>query len=517
MASTSHFRESDTPLNPSALPHAPDQICTMSSTRTLRSLLLGAFVSLSSLAFAQSPGDVVAWGDGIYGQTSVPAGLVQQARVSAGAGHTLALGLDGTVTAWGRNNYGQTTVPATLGPCRSMSAGAFHSVAVKQDGTLAAWGRNNYLQCDPPAGLLDAVQVSAGGFHNLALRSDGTVTAWGYNLYGQSTVPSGLGACVAVAAGYFHSVALLADGTVAAWGNNTYGQCSVPAGLNNVRAIAAGRDHTVALRADGTVLAWGRNQNGQCNVPVPLPFVSSIAAGWYHTAAVVQGGGVVAWGLNDRGQCNVPQPLAPCVNLAAGDYHTVVVLGPDCNSNGNPDELDIAEQVSADYDSNAVPDECQTVAVPFCFGDGSGSACPCGAVSSSGRGCPNNVNPEGARLEGRGLSRMGYDNLSLHTTGAPTNAAALYFQGNALLVGNPFGDGLRCASGVVRRLGIVPSVGGASQWPVAGSGAHVSVAGQLTAAGGTRYYQVWYRDPAPTYCTDSRFNLTNGLSVVWLP
>jgi hypothetical protein len=33
----------------------------------------------------------------------------------------------------------------------------------------------------------------------------------------------------------------------------------------------------------------------------------------------------------------------------------------------------------------------------------------------------------------------------------------------------------------------------------------------------TRYYQAWYRDASPTFCTTNRYNLTNGVAVVWVP
>lgn len=486
------------------------------------SRLLPAFVAsslclLASLASAQAPGDVVAWGDNTYGQASVPPGLANQARVSAGAGHTLSLGLDGVVSAWGRNNYAQSTVPAGLGTCTAIAAGAFHSLALRVDGVVAAWGRNNYGQATPPADLSGVVQIASGGYHNLALLADGTVRAFGYDFYGQSTVPAGLGACTAIAAGNYHSVALRADGVVVAWGQNTYGQCAVPANLGPVRAIAAGRDHTLALLQGGGVVAFGRNQSGQCAVPVGMPAGNALSGGYYHSAVVVEGGGVWAFGADDRGQCTLPSPLAPCVVVAAGEYHTVVVLGVDCNNNGLPDAEDIATGASEDYDSDALPDECQTIVAPFCFGDGTGTACPC-QPGAPGRGCPNNANPQGALLGGAGLARVTYDNLRLWTTGAPPNASALYFQGNApQALGTLFGDGLRCAAGSVRRLGIVQSVAGASSWPPAGSGLKVSTQGGVPAAGATRHYQAWYRDPAPTFCTDSRFNLTNGASVTWLP
>ncbi len=83
--------------------------------------------------------------------------------------------------------------------------------------------------------------------------------------------------------------------------------------------------------------------------------------------------------------------------------------------------------------------------------------------------------------------------------------------------GTPYGDGLRCVSGLVIRLGNTFSAGGESAWPQAGA-APIHVGGAIPAAGAaTRHYQAWYRDVAAGYCTPNRFNLTNGVSVVWVP
>jgi hypothetical protein len=45
----------------------------------------------------------------------------------------------------------------------------------------------------------------------------------------------------------------------------------------------------------------------------------------------------------------------------------------------------------------------------------------------------------------------------------------------------------------------------------------VSVLGQIPAAGGTRYYQAWYRNAIAAWCTPERFNLTSGLQIDWVP
>ena len=97
------------------------------------------------------------------------------------------------------------------------------------------------------------------------------------------------------------------------------------------------------------------------------------------------------------------------------------------------------------------------------------------------------------------------------------SSSALYFQGTMRTNGGSgatFGDGLRCASGAIVRLGSMTNLAGASQYPTAGNPS-VSVRGQVTAPG-IRDYQVWYRNAA-AFCTPSTFNLTNGFEVTWSP
>jgi hypothetical protein len=150
----------------------------------------------------------------------------------------------------------------------------------------------------------------------------------------------------------------------------------------------------------------------------------------------------------------------------------------------------------------------------FCFGDGSGAACPCGNSGASGRGCASSVNASGGRLTVAGNPSVGADTLALNGDGMP-NSSALYFQGTAQQgggLGVPFGDGLRCAGGTIVRLGTKSNVGGASTYPTGGD-ASVSVRGLVT-AGDVRNYQIWYRNAA-AFCTVSTFNLTNGVQVTW--
>jgi len=74
--------------------------------------------------------------------------------------------------------------------------------------------------------------------------------------------------------------------------------------------------------------------------------------------------------------------------------------------------------------------------------------------------------------------------------------------------GTVIGDGLRCASGSVRRLGIQLNVLGASQYSAIGD-APISIQGQVS-VGTTAYYPRWYRNVA-AFCTPVGFNTTNGV------
>jgi hypothetical protein len=153
--------------------------------------------------------------------------------------------------------------------------------------------------------------------------------------------------------------------------------------------------------------------------------------------------------------------------------------------------------------------------MPACFGDGTGTACPCGNTGATGNGCASSVNAAGANLAGTGNASIAADTLSLNGSGMP-NSSALYFQGTTFQAGGagaPFGDGLRCAGGQVVRLGTKTNVAGASSYP-SGSTA-ISIKGNC-AAGNTRMYQCWYRNAA-AFCNPETFNLTGSGSVVWTP
>lgn len=152
---------------------------------------------------------------------------------------------------------------------------------------------------------------------------------------------------------------------------------------------------------------------------------------------------------------------------------------------------------------------------PFCFGDGSGNPCPCNSSPAGARaGCPNSTGAAG-KLVAQGRASIAQDDVLLRASGIP-NAPCLFFQGTTRIdagAGATFGDGLRCAGGAVKRLGVRQAQMGTASFPASG-GQRISTVGGVI-AGQTLHYQVWYRDNAAGFCTSATHNFTNGYSIAW--
>ena len=140
----------------------------------------------------------------------------------------------------------------------------------------------------------------------------------------------------------------------------------------------------------------------------------------------------------------------------------------------------------------------------YCYGDGSGGICPCGAFGAPGEGCLT-TSGTGATLTGSGQATVGADQLQLTVAGGPPNKPGIFFQGNNQLAGNPAGDGLLCTAGGTIRYSVNPldASGSTSQ---GGFGLNAST-------GLTRNYQYWFRDTANS--CGGGFNFTNAWSVTW--
>jgi hypothetical protein len=161
---------------------------------------------------------------------------------------------------------------------------------------------------------------------------------------------------------------------------------------------------------------------------------------------------------------------------------------------------------------------CGTIA--FCFGDGSATACPCANSGLPSHGCDNSAVTGGALLDASGSAMA--DTVVLHALGELPSALSIFLQGNAQL-GSPafFGDGLRCVGGSLKRLYVTHASGGSASAPSPGDPSiktRSAALGDPITPGTSRYYQVYYRDPSPTFCPPPQgdtFNVGNALRVLW--
>lgn len=151
-----------------------------------------------------------------------------------------------------------------------------------------------------------------------------------------------------------------------------------------------------------------------------------------------------------------------------------------------------------------------------CFGDGSGSLCPCGANGNQGEGCANSTGTGGAQLEASGNAWFGWDSFALNVTGMPSLRPGLCIKGSVGFGnGNPIGDGLLCTSPQLRSQVLVSDNAGSlhmGTWRGQSFGGFPGAAN----AGTATYYQWWYRDPQNN-CSGQGFNFSNDWEATWMP
>jgi hypothetical protein len=157
-------------------------------------------------------------------------------------------------------------------------------------------------------------------------------------------------------------------------------------------------------------------------------------------------------------------------------------------------------------------------ATSFCAGDGSGAACPCGNSGLPAKGCANSSSASGAWLSMSGIAGASAGTDTLVLTAHDVTGPGLFFQGTGQQAGGagvPFGDGLLCAGGSLTRFGVVFPTGVSASYPGGLTPSPIHIAGGTT-AGDVRHYQCWYRDAVP-FCSAATFNLTQGLTLTWIP
>jgi hypothetical protein len=138
----------------------------------------------------------------------------------------------------------------------------------------------------------------------------------------------------------------------------------------------------------------------------------------------------------------------------------------------------------------------------FCFGDGTGPACPCGATGAPGEGCMT-TSGSGAVLAGSGDGVIGNDSFALFVTGGPANKPGIFFQGGNQIA-NLVGDGILCSISDKR-------------YPVNALDANGETTrsnfSAFAAPGQTLNYQYWFRDTENS--CGGGFNFTGGWTLTW--
>jgi hypothetical protein len=161
------------------------------------------------------------------------------------------------------------------------------------------------------------------------------------------------------------------------------------------------------------------------------------------------------------------------------------------------------------------------LAVPYCFGDGTDQFCPCFNSGMTGHGCENSASTGGSVLSLTGTASLAADTAVFTASGELPSVLSVLVQGSSTIFPANYGDGLRCVSGTLKRLYTKSASSGVVVAPQGGDptvSSRSAALGDTITAGSTRYYQIYHRDPNPTFCPDpvgSTFNISNGISVVW--
>jgi hypothetical protein len=164
-----------------------------------------------------------------------------------------------------------------------------------------------------------------------------------------------------------------------------------------------------------------------------------------------------------------------------------------------------------------------TPILAFCDpGVGGVIACPCAnPPSGAQRGCNNSSATGGASISASGSPSISSDTLHFLTAAERPSATSVVLSGTSSQPGGLiFGQGVRCVSGLLKRLYVKTAVGGSISAPAPGdpsvSARHAALADPVV-AGSQRFYMVYYRDPIVLGgCSAlSTYNCTNALDLTW--
>jgi len=101
----------------------------------------------TSVAALKSDGSVVVWGNTIRGERNIPQTDAKMVKLFAGQYHYTALLENGEIVAWGDNLFKQSTVPGSLKgkAVKDVYSGFFQNYVVKEDGKLSTFGLKGYI------------------------------------------------------------------------------------------------------------------------------------------------------------------------------------------------------------------------------------------------------------------------------------------------------------------------------------------------------------------------------------
>mgnify|MGYP002630211962 CR=1 FL=1 len=463
---------------------------TRTHQRSSTIALLACTFALFNSAPVLAQGSILGWGwDESGAIADVPDGS-DFVTIAGGFTYGLALRSNGSLAVWGNSEYGEdmhgllANAPTGFG-FRQAGLGNAHGLAMRADHSLVSWGSDaSGLVSATPGGTAYS-QVSVGQGHSVALRLNGQLISWGINTNGVvSGTPAGSD-FVQVDSAWSTSVALRSDGSVVAWGDDSYGAVSdAPTGTGFID-IAAGAFQNFALRSDGSILGWGTDfLGGLATMPTGSGFIR-IDSGLAGSIALHSDGSIVVWGPDAAGELTNKPPGNEYTEVVAtnGGFFYALRRGTPGNS--------------------------------FCFGDGTGTPCPCGMSGDPGTGCA--TAGVSAELIAFGNPQLSADNFGLYVRGLDGPRQGMLLSGANQLnsgLGIHRGRGLLCVGQSIRsQVQITSSYGGTTFDNFQGMPFGATSAGLAVPTN----YQFWYRDTSPQSCTSAKFNFSNAWTVTWTP
>jgi hypothetical protein len=247
--------------------------------------------------------------------------------------------------------------------------------------------------------------------------------------------------------------------------------------------------HDVAYRGGDGVTAGGAGGTNYDGTDWPSTVGASTVSWATQTFAVHQGANALRFGTayNFRFDANVAPVTGP---VTLGQFKVV--------NNVVANNVDVPGNATPPFQS-------------YCPGIG----CPCANDGSGVAGCANSAFAAGGLLTATGNPSVSSDSVLLQATNL-TGSVAVFFQGATQTPATIIDDGLGCVGGPIVRLGTEVVGANTGVYPDLGD-QPVSIRGSIPGAGGTFYYQCFYRNAVAAFCPPATSNRTNGLIINWTP